>query len=94
MDNQHKHIKGYRDLSEADINLMNEIKEKANELDGLICRLEHRIHTPPRAIGSPEEHRGAPPINSVDPRCLNIARTHLETGVMYLVRSIAQPRSF
>jgi hypothetical protein len=29
MDNQHKKIKGYRDLSQAEIDAMNQIKEKA-----------------------------------------------------------------
>ena len=29
MDNQHKKIKGYRDLSEAEIDLMNRIKDHA-----------------------------------------------------------------
>lgn len=32
MDNQHRHIKGYRELSAADIALMNDIKTKAREL--------------------------------------------------------------
>jgi hypothetical protein len=32
MDNQHKHIKGYRDLSEAEVAAMNAIKAKAEEV--------------------------------------------------------------
>lgn len=32
MDNQHKKIKGYRDLSQEEIDLMNRIKEKGQEL--------------------------------------------------------------
>lgn len=39
MDNQHRHIKGYRDLSEAEIALMNEIKEKGAELGDLVAKL-------------------------------------------------------
>jgi hypothetical protein len=39
MDNQHRHIKGYRDLSEAEIALMNEIKEKGAELGELVAKL-------------------------------------------------------
>lgn len=35
MDNQHKHIKGYRDLSAAEIDLMNRIKAKGAELISL-----------------------------------------------------------
>ena len=40
MDNQHKKIKGYRDLSQSEINLMNEAKELAEEVGKLIEKLE------------------------------------------------------
>ena len=40
MDNQHKIIKGYRDLTQEEINLMNEIKSVGNELGNLIEMLE------------------------------------------------------
>lgn len=36
MDNQHKLIKGYRDLSQAEIDAMNAIKAKAEEVGALI----------------------------------------------------------
>ena len=39
MDNQHKKIKGYRDLSQAEIDLMNEIKAKGVELGDLVEKL-------------------------------------------------------
>ena len=39
MENQHRHIKGFRDLSEAEIELMNEIKTKGAELGELVEKL-------------------------------------------------------
>ena len=39
MDNQHKKIKGYRDLSQAEIDAMNAIKKKAEEVGILIEEL-------------------------------------------------------
>lgn len=39
LDNQHKKIKGYRDLSQAEIDLMNEIKAKGVELGELVAKL-------------------------------------------------------
>lgn len=39
MDNQHKKITGYRDLSHDEINLMNEIKSLEAKWNGLIDRL-------------------------------------------------------
>ena len=40
MDNQHKQIKGYRDLSQAEIDMMNEVKSKGEELGDLVARLK------------------------------------------------------
>ena len=36
MDNQHKKIKGYRDLNQEEIDLMNKCKEKAEEVGSLV----------------------------------------------------------
>ena len=39
MDNQHSQIKGYRELSQGEIDLMNEIKAKGVELGALVTKL-------------------------------------------------------
>ncbi len=39
MDNQHRQIKGYRELSQAEIDLMNKIKTKGAELGDLVAEL-------------------------------------------------------
>lgn len=39
MENQHRQIKGYRELNEAEIALMNEIKSKGAELGELVAKL-------------------------------------------------------
>lgn len=39
MDNQHRKIKGYRDLCQEEIDLMNEIKKKGEEIGALVDRL-------------------------------------------------------
>lgn len=40
MDNQHKIIKGYRDLTQSEIDMMNRIKSKGEELGALVADLE------------------------------------------------------
>ena len=40
MDNQHRQIKGYRELNEAEIAAMNEIKKKGAELGELVAKLK------------------------------------------------------
>ena len=39
MENQHRKIKGYRELSQEEIDLMNEIKTKGVELGALVDKL-------------------------------------------------------
>lgn len=39
MENQHRQIKGYRELNETEIALMNEIKSKGAELGELVAKL-------------------------------------------------------
>lgn len=39
MENQHRHIKGYRELSADEIALMNRIKQKGIELETLVRQL-------------------------------------------------------
>lgn len=51
MDNQHRKIKGYRELSQAEIDLMNKIKGKAAEVGELVEELEDY------ASGSPADPR-------------------------------------
>ena len=40
MENQHRQIKGYRELNEAEIAAMNEIKMKGAELGELVAKLK------------------------------------------------------
>ena len=50
MDNQHKKIKGYRELSQTEIDLMNKIKAKGAELGELIDELQNTDGLDQRAI--------------------------------------------
>ena len=40
MENQHRQIKGYRELTQEEINLKNEVKQKGVELGDLFEKLE------------------------------------------------------
>lgn len=50
MKDQHKKIKGYRELSQEEIDLMNEIKTKGVELGELVDRLNSSEHVNGRWI--------------------------------------------
>lgn len=79
MENQHRQIKGYRELSQEEIDLMNEIKTKAAECGELVAKLF--------AAGTTQD-------NAPDGRWLSIGKADLQTGFMALVRAIAKPESF
>lgn len=48
MDNQHKLIKGYRDLSQVEIDLMNDIKSMAEQVGILADRVKNTDDTDKR----------------------------------------------
>lgn len=87
MKDQHEKIKGYRDLSQAEIDLMNEIKQKAEETGVLVDKLINfnDSQSVKNADGS---------VVSVDYRWVAIGKTDLQKGFMALVRAIAKPESF
>lgn len=80
MENQHRKIKGYRELNQDEIDLMNEIKAKGEELKSLHSQLE-AMHA---ATGG----------HAIDPRWLAEGKTDLQKGIMCWVRSVAQPETF
>jgi len=60
MDNQHRQIKGYRELSQAEIDLMNLIKEKGAEIGELVEKLKAADSTDKRwvSIGATDMQTG------------------------------------
>lgn len=99
MDNQHQKIKGYRDLTEREIELMNLVKTMGGELEEVIKEISDLRTTqmslfkhPTRA---PEHVDGLTrPQLDESGRCINRAEDSLKTGIMWLVRSVALPNGF
>jgi hypothetical protein len=109
MDNQHKRIKGYRDLSQAEIDLMNQIKQKGAELLQLQAQLAGYLDTMHEAkvCAAKESTRHRPWYQGASDECIELRRfdaaepmrwaaigkTDIETAIMALVRAVAQPSS-
>lgn len=85
MENQHRKITGYRELDQAEIDLMNEVKAKGVELGELVKRLEgHQARiTAEHGSGDAEPFRW-----------IAIGKSHLQQGLMALTRAVAKPESF
>jgi hypothetical protein len=67
-------IIGYRQLTEAEAALMNQIKKHGMELAELVNKLRQN--------------------GTLDQRWVAIGTTDLQTGLMALVRAVAQPTTF
>lgn len=102
MENQHRKIKGYRELSQQEIDLMNEVKAKGVELGELITKIQDHLRQQSAAAQvlwdntHAEEHgEELARIQQAEAqRWAAIAKTDLQTGLMALTRSIAQPGFF
>lgn len=81
MDNQHRQIKGYRELTQQEIDLMNEVKALGEQVGKLVEKLQF--------VYIEGENGGM-----LDQRWISIGRTDLQTGFMALTRAIAKPENF
>lgn len=102
MENQHRKIAGYRELSQEEIDLMNRIKSKGAELLALQAELLGRLSTDQEVkraaaetadvLGPESDVAELLRFNAAEPlRWASIGKTDIQTGVMALVRAIAQP---
>lgn len=101
MDNQHRQIKGYRELSQAEIDLMNEIKTKGAELQALCNKVDDHISgqysaargtTQLEGRGEPEEIYRLDASDAIS--WAHDAERQLQIGLMMLTRAVAQPTFF
>jgi len=85
-------ITGYRQLSEAEVALMNEGKALAEQCGAYIAKL--------RTYGATAQVDGATYVMtnekqpSLDQRWISIGATDLQRGFMAVIRGIAQPTTF
>ncbi len=56
MENQHKHIKGYRDLTQEEVDLMNEGKVLAEQVGAYVSKLESLVATDKRWVSIGKTH--------------------------------------
>lgn len=92
MENQHRQIKGYRELSQEEIDLMNRIKEKGAELLALHASLVTVIGQQQAAVMVYGGEEAQARFFEAEPlRWAAIGKKDIQTGVMALVRAVAQP---
>ena len=100
MDNQHRKIKGYRELSSEEIALMNEIKALSPQLEAVLEKVKKHVETQRyscrcdanmQVVDVEEDQR----LDKATPeRFLQLAQNDFQTALMYLTRAVAQPTTF
>ena len=91
MDNQHRKIKGYRELSQAEIDLMNEIKALGPLIQAVVEKVY--LHLTMQILSANVEERDR--LFAATPtRFAELGKDDLQTGLMHLTRAVAQPTFF
>lgn len=99
MENQHRQIKGYRELSQAEIDLMNEVKAAGPQLEALFKKIKAHIEQQ-RGYAEHQQLLENNPaeldrINAAEPdKWIAWASDMTQSALMYATRSIAQPTFF
>lgn len=94
MENQHRKISGYRELSQEEIDLMNRIKAKGAELLELQAEVVRHLDKQTgkfmdNPVSTGNEYNA---FMAAEPRrWAAIGKTDIQTGIMALVRAVAQP---
>ena len=106
MDNQHRKISGYRELSQEEIDLMNEIKALGPVLEDMIIKvklhLTNQINAAYQTVNATdfplnkEEAQNVVDRHSdaTPARWANMAATEFQSALMKLTRAVAQPTFF
>jgi hypothetical protein len=78
-------IKGYRQLSDEEVALVNKIKDEGIKLEILINEVNARQAVLIEAFGTPDVEVY---------RWSEIAKTHFQQGLMALTRAVTKPETF
>lgn len=95
MENQHRKISGYRELSQEEINLMNRIKAFGPQLSELCKDIENYLNVQRSAAFVGQGVEELERLDSAEPFTWMIEGKYtLQVGLMKLTRAIAQPGFF
>lgn len=92
MENQHRKISGYRELSQHEIDLMNEVKARGAELDSALSKIASHVASQWSKARTADAHDELARLAAAEPnQWLSLGRIQVQQGLMAAVRAIAQP---
>lgn len=99
MENQHRKINGYRELTQADIDLMNEIKALGPQIEAVCDKVKAHIAAQRAAAdgttGEGYDENELLRLKAATPeQWEGTGRIAAQTALMYLTRAVAQPTFF
>lgn len=92
MENQHRKITGYRELSQVEIDLMNEIKALGPQIEAVIMKVQDHLTNQITFNTSEEDKKRR--WDATPERFVHLAANDFQTALMYLTRAVAQPTFF
>lgn len=91
MDNQHRKIRGYRELTQDEVNLMNEVKSLGPQMEAIISKVLSHVNDQYNNGDEDEIER----LEDANPsHWVLSASQKFQEGLMALVRAVAQPDTF
>lgn len=95
MKDQHEKITGYRDLTQAEIDIMNRLKAIGETIREALAAVDQHIADQENHAISTADIDEQQRLETAQPvRWLEDAQTALSQGIMFAVRAVAQPTSF
>lgn len=95
MENQHRQIKGYRELSQTEIDLMNEIKSIGPQVQCLCQKIQSHLDAQKQAAEAAADEDELARLAAANPQLWkDWGQGSVQLALMELTRSIAQPTFF
>lgn len=98
MENQHRRITGYRELSQEEIDLMNEVKALGIAIEDALLKVTEHVKyqqaIAARDAVTSEDENVNRLAQATPERFAALAKTDFQTALMYLTRAVAQPTFF
>jgi hypothetical protein len=94
MENQHRFVSGYRDLTHTEVDLINRIKKMEGDVMELVTEVKTVLKIQEDFARNDKDHDALFRLQVAEPqRWAAMAKTDFQIGFMELVRAVAQPQS-
>lgn len=88
-------VLGDRELTTAEVELITQLRSKANEIGELLAQFEHHVTEQHEYAQTARDIEEMERLSSAEPfKWLDSAKQSLQVGIMHAARALAQPTQF